>query len=52
VDNDGTIYAAAVGCHRVLKISREGKVEVVLKAERLWSPTGVAVRGGNVYVLE
>jgi sugar lactone lactonase YvrE len=52
VDSDGTVYAAAVGCHRVLKISREGKVEVILKAERPWSPTGVAVHGGDVYVLE
>jgi sugar lactone lactonase YvrE len=52
VDPDGTIYAAATGCHRVVKIARDGKVEVVLKAERPWSPTGVAVYGGDVYVLE
>lgn len=52
VDADGAVYAAATGCHRVVKISREGKVEVVLKAERPWSPTGVAVHGGDVYVLE
>jgi sugar lactone lactonase YvrE len=52
VDADGTVYAAATGCHRVLKITRDGKVEVVLKAERPWSPTGVAVHGGEVYVLE
>lgn len=52
VDSDGTVYAAACGCRCVVKISPEGKVETVLKAERPWSPTGVAVRGGDVYVLE
>lgn len=52
VDTDGTVYAAATGCHRVVRITRDGKVEVVLKAERPWSPTGVAVHGGDVYVLE
>ena len=52
VESDGTVYAAAVGCHRVVRITRDGKVEVVLKAERPWSPTGVALHGGDVYVLE
>ena len=52
VDSDGTVYAAAVGCHRVVRITPDGKVEVVLKAERPWSPTGVALHGGDVYVLE
>jgi hypothetical protein len=27
-------------------------LDVVLKAEKPWSPTGVAVHGDNVYVLE
>lgn len=52
VDSHGTVYAAASGCRRVVKISPAGKVETVLKAERPWSPTGVAVHGGDVYVLE
>ena len=52
IDTEGTAYAAATGCHRVVKIARDGKVEVVLKAERPWSPTAVAVHGGDVYVLE
>ena len=46
------VYAAATGCRRVVRIARDGKVEVVLKAERSWSPTAVAVHGGDVYVLE
>jgi hypothetical protein len=52
VDAHGTVYAAATSCHRVLKIAPDGKVESVLRAERPWSPTGVAVHGGAVYVLE
>ncbi len=52
VDSQGTVYAAASGCRGVVKITAAGKVETVLKAERPWSPTGVAVQGENVYVLE
>jgi sugar lactone lactonase YvrE len=52
VDAGGTVYAAATGCHRVVRITRDGRVDVVLKAERPWSPTGVAVHDGDVYVLE
>ena len=52
VDSRGTVYAAATGCHRVVKITPDGKVETVLKAERPWTPTGVATSGEDVYVLE
>jgi hypothetical protein len=52
VDEDGTVFAAGVGCRVVVKITPSGKVETVLKAERPWSPTGVAVHRGYVYVLE
>jgi sugar lactone lactonase YvrE len=52
VDPRGTVYAAATGCHRVVKITADGKVETVLKAERPWSPTGVALSGQDLYVLE
>lgn len=52
VDEHGTVFAAAVGCHAVVKITPDGKVETILKAERPWSPTGVAVHRGEVYVLE
>jgi sugar lactone lactonase YvrE len=52
VDKRGTVYAAATGCRCVVKITPGGKVETILKAERPWSPTGVAVRGDEVYVLE
>jgi hypothetical protein len=52
VDARGTVYAAATSCHSVLKIEPAGKVESVLKSERPWSPTGVALHNGAAYVLE
>jgi hypothetical protein len=53
VDEDGTVFAAGVGCRAVVKISPDGKkVETVLKAERPWSPPGVAVHRGEAYILE
>jgi hypothetical protein len=52
VDSQGTVYAAATGCRCVVKVGPDGKVEVVMKAEGPWSPTGVAVHGEDVYVLE
>jgi sugar lactone lactonase YvrE len=53
VDEDGTVFAAGVGCRAVVKISPDGKkIETILKAERPWSPTGVAVHRGEVYILE
>jgi sugar lactone lactonase YvrE len=52
VDSRGMVYAAATGCRRVVKITADGKVETVLKAERPWSPTGIAVQGEAIYVLE
>jgi sugar lactone lactonase YvrE len=52
VDADGTVFVAAVGCHAVVRIRPGGSVESVLKAERPWSPTGVAVGHGDLYILE
>lgn len=52
VDTQGTVYAAAAGCRGIVKVTAAGKVETVLKAERPWSPTGIAVQGDDVYVLE
>jgi sugar lactone lactonase YvrE len=51
VDEKGVVYAADSGGRRVIKIAPDGKVTTVLKAEG-WIPTGVAVGGGDVYVLE
>jgi sugar lactone lactonase YvrE len=52
VDTRGTIFAAATGCRAVVKVSPDGESSVVMRAEAPWSPTGVAVRGDDVYVLE
>jgi hypothetical protein len=47
-----TVYAAVTGCRCVVKVSAKGKVETVLKAGKPWTPTGVAVRGKELLVLE
>lgn len=52
VDSRGNVYVAATSCHRVLKITPDGQVISILKSERPWSPTGVAVSGDDIYVLE
>ena len=52
VARDGSIYVAANACRALLKISPEGVVTTVLRNEPPWSPTGVAVSGDVIYVLE
>jgi hypothetical protein len=36
----------------VIKITPDGKVATVLKAESPWAPCGVTIHGENIYVLE
>ena len=52
VAHDGTIYAAANGCRTVIAVPANGPAKAIRKTERPWSPTGVAVHGKDVYVLE
>ncbi len=52
VDSEGVVYAAANRCRAVLKITPDGKVTTILRATAPWSPTGVAVADGVVYVQE
>jgi sugar lactone lactonase YvrE len=52
VDSTGTIYTAATGSRSVLKITPQGKVTTILQTTTPWTPTGVAVFHGEVYVLE
>jgi hypothetical protein len=47
-----TVYAAATGCRRLIRIDPEAKTTIVLKSEPPWSPTGVAIHGNEIYVLE
>jgi hypothetical protein len=52
VDNDGNVYIAVTGSRYVMKVTPRGEGSVIVRAERPWSPTGVDVRDGFVYVLE
>ncbi|MEW5899971.1 MAG: hypothetical protein AB1715_00745 [Acidobacteriota bacterium] len=52
VSSDGTIYVAASACSALLKITQQGAVSVVLRASDHWSPMGVALSDGDLYVLE
>jgi len=52
VDSAGNVFTAATSCHCLIKVKPNGSVQTILKAERPWSPTGVALYKGEVYVLE
>jgi len=52
VDAQGTVYVAATSCRAVPKITPNKTVTTVLRTLGPWSPTGVAVFGNDVYVLE
>lgn len=52
VADDGSIYVAAAGCSALLRIDPDGAVSVALRSSDSWAPTGVAVAGDTIYVLE
>jgi hypothetical protein len=52
VDEKGDVYVAVTGSRCVMKVSAKGEGSVVLRAKKPWSPTGVEVFKGEVYVLE
>ena len=52
VDAHGTIYVAASGCGRVLKVTPDGHVSTVIQLRSPWSPTAVALFGNEIYVEE
>jgi hypothetical protein len=52
VANDGTVYVAASGCGALLKIDPRGRVAPLLRTASPWAATDVALRDGEVYVLE
>ncbi|HKQ48686.1 MAG TPA: SMP-30/gluconolactonase/LRE family protein [Phycisphaerae bacterium] len=52
VDARGVMYVADSGDARVLKITPDGKFTTLLQLQSPWSPTAVALFGGDVYVLE
>ena len=52
VDASGVMYVADSGDARVMKIAPDGKVTTLLQLRSPWSPTGIALFGSDVYVLE
>ncbi len=52
VDAAGTIYVAATGCGSVLKVTPAGRVTILPQVQSPWAPTGVALFGNDLYVLE
>ena len=52
IDSDGNVYIANAGARKVKKVATGGKVTVVLQSRFPWSPTGIAVRDRELYVLE
>lgn len=53
VDEQENIYVADFGNRRVLKVAADGKVSTLVRPERPWSPTGIALAPtGDIYILE
>ena len=52
VDPTGIIYVAATGCRGVFKVTPGGHITVLPQLATAWSPTGVALFGSDLYVLE
>jgi hypothetical protein len=53
VDSANNVFVADAGNRRLLRINREGKVDILLRTDPPFFPNGVAAgRGGSVYVLE
>lgn len=52
LDAQGNIFVADFGNRRIRKISPAGEVSTVGDAGQAWTPAGVAVAGGDLYVLE
>jgi sugar lactone lactonase YvrE len=52
VDEEGVAYVAATGCRSTIKVTPDGKVSTLLKAEAPWAPCGVALHRKDIYVLE
>jgi hypothetical protein len=52
LNDRGVMFVADTGDARVLKIASGRNVTTILQTQTPWSPTAVAVSGGNIYVLE
>jgi hypothetical protein len=52
VDERGTVFAANYGGSRVVRVTQDGRVTSVLDSDGGWAPSGVALSGADLYVLE
>ncbi|HSU28693.1 MAG TPA: hypothetical protein VLJ68_09950 [Chitinophagaceae bacterium] len=52
VDATGNIYVAATGSRSILKITPQGIITTILQETGSWSPTGITLFKGEVYILE
>jgi hypothetical protein len=52
LDAQGNVLAADYSNRRVLKIAPDGKTSTMMQTEPPWSPSGVAVSGNDLYILE
>ncbi len=52
LDTQGNIFVADFYNRRIRKISTAGEVSTVTEAGKVWTPAGVAVAGGELFVLE
>jgi hypothetical protein len=50
--SDNQVYAAAIGCRCVLRITPSGSISVAIRAEAPWSPCAVSAAKDDVYILE
>ena len=52
IDRDGSVLVAEAAARRVLRIKSDGRRSVAARSPAPWSPTGVAVARGHLYILE
>jgi sugar lactone lactonase YvrE len=52
VGADGTAYAADYTGRRIVEVSPDGRSSTASESEPGWAPTGVAVAGEDLYILE
>lgn len=52
VDAQGNAFVADYGNRRVLKISPDNQITTLIRTEDSWFPTGVTLRGTELYILE
>ncbi len=52
VDARGTIYVANYGNRCLVEVSTDGRVKTLVRSQQPWSPTGVAVSAGSLFILE